>query len=582
MRDEITKYAKDLLGESFKFRPGQLEAIEKIVENVVDDVKQTVLEAPTGSGKSVIGIVAAYVLYRAYGKTSYILASDLSLFEQYERDIKKLNGQKYFGYVKGKENYVCSDNGCPASQSTCSLRSVSVGMMTKDPSLLETKYSCAKSCSYVADYVRASIAPITLMTYQLYFIQRNYVEDSLMFGRNKNFPARDLVICDECHNLCSISQTHFAPKISVSKPQYMRVLEDYLKTPQSDDARLAAVRNIRDARDSYVLLDSLRAYEKIVAGYLRANDIVRSKAGKKKKLTRFDKAALFAGNQARQEHCKLEDMIAFATASASRANYLVKTLEPDNITVNYVFDDAMLRKYFHRKSKCELFMSATVGDFRDYARITGLDEASMSSITIEPGFDFAKSPIYVSASNKMSFAEKARSLPNIARQVDAICRMFVDCRGIIQTGSYANTEALKRMLSPDVLARCLFYRGAVDKRAQIDVFTSGSGRGKILVGPTLLEGLNFPDEMCRFQICVKVPYANLSNEYVKRKKQIMPRWYNYDVLNKLCQGIGRGVRHETDWCETYLLDGCASRLARDLERMPALRGRIKPMLLMTV
>lgn len=49
MENEIEKCAKELLGRDFKFRPGQLEAISFAVGNALGDVKQTVVEAPTGS-----------------------------------------------------------------------------------------------------------------------------------------------------------------------------------------------------------------------------------------------------------------------------------------------------------------------------------------------------------------------------------------------------------------------------------------------------------------------------------------------------------------------------------------------------
>ena len=74
-------------------------------------------------------------------------------------------------------------------------------------------------------------------------------------------------------------------------------------------------------------------------------------------------------------------------------------------------------------------------------------------------------------------------------------------------------------------------------------------------------------------ICIKVPFAHLGSEYVKKKKQYVDGWYQYDVLNKLCQGIGRGIRHETDWCETYILDGSISSLIGKLSDIKTLRGR---------
>ena len=572
MQTFIKTCATELFGDNFIFRKGQLEAIESIINNVMHNIKQTVLEAPTGSGKSVIGMIAAYVLWKKYGKKSYILTSDLSLYAQYENDIKKLN-VNCFGCVKGKENYICDDNGCKVSQSTCALQGLSVKALLKNPKF-SYRFKCVHSCQYIKDYAKAVFSPITLMTYQFYFIQRNYVEDGIMFGKNKNFPERDLVICDECHNICSICQTHFAPTIDIKKPYWMDTLDNYSHMPKRDYERISIVNDILSCTNNEDLFGYISSYASLIEHYVRINESIRSKlANKKRKLSKYDKAALLAGNIARQIHCKFEDILDFATHD--NTNFFVKTQTDDAITINYVFDNDMLIKYFHSKSKCELLMSATIGDFNEYAKLTGLDVQTFKSISIPSTFDFAKSPIYFTVENKMSYAKKDYSMKNIAKEVDEICKDNKDVKGIIQTGSYANSELLKDYLSNDVLRRCLFYEGSNEKNDMIKLFMNDYDgmSNHILIGPTLLEGLNFPNDMCRFQICIKIPYAHLGNEYVRKKKELVEGWYKYDVLNKICQGIGRGIRHEKDWCKTYILDGCIQYLLEDLDKMNTLHDR---------
>jgi Rad3-related DNA helicase len=84
----------------------------------------------------------------------------------------------------------------------------------------------------------------------------------------------------------------------------------------------------------------------------------------------------------------------------------------------------------------------------------------------------------------------------------------------------------------------------------------------ILVGPTLLEGLNFDGDKCRFSICMKLPYPNLSNNLVAAKKDLIPNWYASACIASLEQGFGRGVRFDGDWCVNYILDGCIANLIR--------------------
>jgi Rad3-related DNA helicase len=90
---------------------------------------------------------------------------------------------------------------------------------------------------------------------------------------------------------------------------------------------------------------------------------------------------------------------------------------------------------------------------------------------------------------------------------------------------------------------------------------------KILVGPSLIEGLSFDDDLCRFQIIMKVPYPSLADKFVKAKKDINPAWYSNTTAISILQGVGRGIRNENDWCVTFIFDGCYSYLMRNAGNM---------------
>lgn len=573
MKDKIKKLAIELLGPSFTFREGQLDAIVQIVANVKDNVKHTMLEAPTGSGKSMIALLSAYALWMLCGKKTYILVSDLSLYKQYENDIYKLNST-YFGCIKGKENYICSENGCKASHSVCSLAGASISTMLSEPD----KWRCRHTCQYMKDYIRAAHAPITLMTYQLYFTYMN-VEPSGIFKKSSSFLVRDLVICDECHKLCEICQSFFAPTISFNRPHWMDVLDKYASIDPCEQDRSFIARSIASCSTNEELVDLASMYEKYLFEYVEANERIRLKLAKNVYLSKNDKAALFAGANARQEYSKLFDMLRFIEQLKS-SEYLVKTVSKDDITLNFIFDDVMLKKYFHNKARCELLMSATIGDFNSFANLSGMEKKNCRAIALPSTFDFRKSPIIVSSKNWMTYENKKNAIVEIAKQVVDICKENNSTRGIIQTGSYENARALLEAMPEEVSRRCLWYNNTSEKSSMLDEFMERrryDGDNSILVGPTLIEGLNFPDDACRFQICVKVPYACLGSEYVKKKMQYVAGWYEYDVLNKLCQGIGRGIRHKNDWCKTYILDGNIMRLINRLKKFNVLNGRFEEM-----
>ena len=80
---------KNIFGSKFEFRSNQRETIEAICQAYIDDPNSTViLDAPTGTGKSIIAMWCAYVL-KEMGNRGYLITSDLMLQEQYEKDIKE-------------------------------------------------------------------------------------------------------------------------------------------------------------------------------------------------------------------------------------------------------------------------------------------------------------------------------------------------------------------------------------------------------------------------------------------------------------------------------------------------------------
>lgn len=80
--DLVQKWSKTTFGIDFKYRPLQMECIVDIIWNWFNNQENVILDAPTGSGKSFIALSVAGVLSTYYGKTGYVLISDLSLLQQ--------------------------------------------------------------------------------------------------------------------------------------------------------------------------------------------------------------------------------------------------------------------------------------------------------------------------------------------------------------------------------------------------------------------------------------------------------------------------------------------------------------------
>ena len=565
IKNQAEEWAKRNIGSDFKFRKFQLEAICTVVKNALYNTKIQVVEAPTGSGKSFIGIIAAGVLWEFYKKQSYILASDLSLYKQYEDAIKKYNLP--WGTLKGQDNYICMRNGHTFSSSHCKLSLIPVVSLTNRVSASEKGYDCAHSCQFINDLVLAARAPVTLMTYALYFVR---VKEQDMYQvqagcANINLHPRDFVICDEAHNLPSLIQNHFSPEIDKDNLSFAVALNEFAK--EKGDI-IPSVESLQEVINYMIRSDSpdlLQACCQRMQAFLSAYDkygdeIVKPSlkdmpADKKKDALKY----LNALHTISELHAKFEVFNSLSKTYTTRA--IVKTINKNvtGVKFNCAYEDKLIYEFFHKNTKSELLMSATIGDFDIYRTLIGGDNYPnevFRAFEVPNTFNFAQSPIYYDTKYRMSYKEKATSIPKVVEEVVAICSndQNKDKRGIIHTGSYEISQELFKHLPPAMRFRAIPYNNAKERNEAIKRYKNSTNG--ILIGPSCIEGLDFPGDGCRFNIFMKLPYASLADNLVKAKMALFPDWYSLDVCSKLAQGIGRSVRYNGDWANNYILDAC--------------------------
>ena len=67
-------------------------------------------------------------------------------------------------------------------------------------------------------------------------------------------------------------------------------------------------------------------------------------------------------------------------------------------------------------------------------------------------------------------------------------------------------------------------------------------------------GLDLKDDLCRFQIIIKVPYPYLGDRWINEKRRINGQWYIWQTALRLVQGYGKSIRSKADYAVTYVLD----------------------------
>ena len=547
---ETEDIAMEVFGPTFRFRPNQKEAIVDTIYNwLTNKNKHVIISAPTGTGKSIIALMCGAVLSKYYGKKGYILCSDLGLLEQYKVDI-----DKYFpkwAVLKGQQEYKCVKNDQSFTGGVCKLSGC------KNYKEIARRYpDCLTECPYLVARNKAIKSDVLVCTYAFWLIQQNVVAKTV---EAPPFDKRDFVICDEAHKLVSIVQDHYSPSFFESDMTKMKLIietvseENMDVIPKIEHTR----RKIIHMTDLEELSTELNNYVSLVKIVEQASDAV-TRYIDADVLSKEDKVLLSAANFVKEHYSSFLDYVNVVNTAGS--SIIVKNYDnekPENIKFNCINESYLMGKFFHSNCEKSMYMSATIGSPESYAKNHAIDEYDY--ISIPSTFKFDNSPIFYVPDYKMSYKEKEQSFPKVVDLVTATVNMYAGKRGIIQTGSYKFAQDLYERVPSEVRRRMVLYNGSAEKTQSIEFFKNC--KDKILVGPSLIEGLNFSDDLCRFQIIMKIPYPSLADKFVSRKKDISPKWYSDETAISILQGVGRGIRHENDWCVTFIFDGCFHYLA---------------------
>ena len=606
IKDKIKSWTKDYLGSKFEFREHQLESIIKIISNIVNkSCENYIVEAPTGSGKSIICIISAGVLAKYYGLTSYILCSDLYLWDQYYNAIKDLPD---FGFLKGQTgNYQCKINKEDIRNSECHLQGISWHQLMIPKLATKLGYKCANTCKYVKERKKAIDSKVCLMTYQLFLYMNNWVK---LMSQESNwepdFQRRDIIFCDECHNIPDIVQGKFSPVININdlstfaciyNETKLEYKQGYLDSKPYVFSKFKTVDDFKDYyKEIYNLALSSKTkdeYENVLNAYLNEflggymNSLIKPledciKDRKERGISTPEDLKLYKMcSYCSSLICHCEDFLMAVHAEGNQ--YIIKELsrgfnDSPIITFNYIKEDYMVSHFVLMNADYRVMMSATVGGKEAFDENIGIHytESKNSEMDRIPStFDFSKSPVIVLNKYSMGYKTKEASFKALKPIIYKLIEKHKGERGIIQTSSYENAIELLKDAPKEIKSRLLMYTNTDEKKKLLKIYSQV--KGKVIIGPSLTEGIDMPDDLCRFIIILKVPYPSLTSQFVKEKMKIFPRWYASTTSNSIIQGIGRGNRNKNDYCTTYILDSCFKKLYNETYSQYSLelRERIK-------
>lgn len=529
-----------------KARPQQKLVLDELHTNW-DKYSYFALSLPTGVGKTYIADGIADALGSAY-----ILTSTLQLQSQYEKSWSKIVN------LKGRGNYQCNVN---------SNFTVDAAPCSANPDLYANCMQTS-ACSYYnqKNLALKSKAMITNPVYMLYSTHCGFAKDD-----EQPWVKRDVLIIDEAHNL----EQHL---VSFAESDVDPMLYHEQFGCQTDKFRFTG-----DLAQDYMMVVEIKQILMEKAEEMKAEIEKEFPAAKLVGIDLKTWARGFSAKAAEKvrkmqvranalDKCIQPLKIFFNTHDTPEElsrRWLVSKVDDKNVLkLAPVYGDFLFHEYFGTLADKFVFLSATLGTRKAFAKELGLKEESLFYMETDSPFDPEKSPIIVMPSIKLSKDHYTENVKKVGGLIDEILKMHPDQKGIIHSVTYDIQKHIfnqvdllnrKRLLCRDM--DVLNGTNGKDKYPKkysnselLEIHESARSKNSVLLSPSMMEGVDLHDDLSEFQVIIKLPWANLGDLRIRTKSQIDGEWYANKMWVQILQASGRSTRHETDTSVTYILD----------------------------
>lgn len=549
------KYEKEILASYAKLdmtpRENQVFYINKVIEAFFDEKKSyVVLNAPTGTGKSIIGAVIADVVnsIRQSPCASLILMHNNALTKQYYQTFSKFGKPRYM-QLKGASNYKCDALSTDNAEGLITADNCAVQKFRKEKLDDITTQYCNK-CEYQQLKRMKNESKNVITNFSYYFVDRQFAD---------TFERRDIVIWDEAHTINDAFCEHNA--IYFSKERLTKFYEELAENLKLSD--LTLFKNLKKVQQD---LEAKRITESNYKQYLQLlNDIYHTAhdeaqalcdqsgydINKYTKYSKLSKKYFGLG-------CKVDDLLVYNYEHIFEFNEatLEATVKP--IFIGSMFEETLIHSEFN------LFMSATIS--KEYIVETlKIDPNIVEFIKVPPTFPKEHKQIVFFNTQNLNYRsmQDEKTVATLCKNVEKIVKKHVteyDENGVILTPSFIVTEKLANAIKAAKIPVQIFeHRRGMKADDVLEAFKKSKGPSVVL-SPSIYEGIDLPGDLSRYQVIVKAPFPSLAEKRMKYILDKHPTIYNLLTIQKIVQGAGRSVRSMDDFAVTYILDSQAQRL----------------------
>jgi ATP-dependent DNA helicase DinG len=498
----------------YTLRDIQVEALEKTKEAIQSGKKFIELEVPVGGGKSILSqyICRWYVDNINANAKFDLLTNSHILQNQYVQEFKFLNN------ISGRRNYHCDrhDTDCETGK-MCNTNK---------------KHGQCDDCPFREAMMNWMEGRISLTNFHIHGI---YSLFNPKIHENRN---ADVLIVDECHSL-----------------------EETLNGFVSFTLNAKTWKNIISDGLDFTYASTLSGFTDIseYANWIKMQflvDLGISENTHRKQLLRLTGKKQEAKLKVIKDLEELKDkMERFLKDYHSKTSEWIFDKQRVKAEINWIIQpkwtSEIMRTAVWQRYKHVILMSGTIIDDKTFNDINGIEQNRAAFISMPSPFPVKNRPIYYYNNGKMTYANKISTWENYIPIIEKILKKYKGKKGIIHCGNYELMEWMKR----DLNDKRLVYADQGNRARALDEHTDRED-DTVIVSPSMMHGINLNDDLSRFQIILKVPYPSLASKVNKERMNDKPTWYAWRTVSDLVQAYGRSIRSETDYADTFILDGC--------------------------
>lgn len=506
-----------------EWRENQREVVHDIAE-AFQSYDTVLVDAPTGSGKTVIGAAVARVL----AGTAVYLAHTLILQRQQLRTLPNAVT------VTGRRNHACIQPTGAA-----------FGLTAEDANC-PCEFARPGGCGYYSQWFDALEAQDVVLNYAyiVRVIKAGGLKVAPGYGTvtedviENPFKGRRLMVCDEGHNL-----------------EKALLDADTVEVSQASFARYGyAIPRSLDFRDWVAWANELAP---VVSNLINQHAKVDSDAG-------AVEASLTITHIRERKSLKsllvtLANIQDLPKRAAHTPFHVGRTPGGYQLRPLWAWDRAQHLLFQHAPNA--MVMSATLGTPKFQAKLLGLD--NWAHIKIPSTFPIQNRPVYYWPVSRMKYNMEESEKVKQAVALIHLANKFPDSPGLVHCNSYPLGRFLVdvvRRYSPEVAARLLTHDSAT-REATFETFEKHEGLDNaILVTPAASTGVDW--DFVGWQMIPKIPFPDLSDDITRLRydyvtddgEAIGKEAYTQEAVKTLVQEAGRNVRTPTSRGVTVITD----------------------------